>query len=111
MTDLVEYLPASTHGRGGGGGGIQSLQQAIEHAALQEQAAGDDHSHDLVGAFQYLVYTCIAHPAFQWVIIQIAVSAMDLQRLVADIEAMVGGKAFGHGAVEACFAVAMVELV
>ena len=62
------------------------------------ESAGDNHAHDLVGAFENLMHAQIAHDLLEAVIGEIAVAAVHLQRLVGDIEAGVGDEALGHGA-------------
>src|SRR3546814_4346519 len=74
-----------------------------------QQAAGDDHPHDLVRAFQNLVHARVADVSFQREILQIAVAAVQLQRLVADVEAGIGGEPLRHGAMERRFRVPGVE--
>jgi hypothetical protein len=44
----------------------------------------DDHSHDLIGAFQDLVNPQVAHQFFDAVICQIAIAAVQLQAVVDD---------------------------
>ena len=51
----------------------------------------------------------VAQPALEGVFADVAVAAVDLQRLVADLEADVGGEALGHRAVRARIGVAAVE--
>src|SRR3546814_15157787 len=62
-----------------------------------QQAAGDDHPHDLVRAFQNLVHARVADVSFQREILQIAVAAVQLHRLVADFESCIGCAPFRHG--------------
>src|SRR5579875_2536325 len=45
----------------------------------------DDHPHDLVGALQDAVHPQVAHDLFQTILAQIAVAAVQLQRLVRDV--------------------------
>src|SRR5262245_23313060 len=54
-----------------------------------QQLARDDDAHDLVGALQDLVHPEIAHQLLHAVILEIPVAAVDLQCLVADLEAEV----------------------
>ena len=62
-----------------------------------DQGAGDDDPHDLVGAFENLVDAQIAHQFLDAVVMQIAVAAKQLQRIVGDLETAVGDEALGHG--------------
>ena len=48
--------------------------------------------------YAVVVYPHVAHKALEREVLQVAITAMQLQRLVADIEAEVGGQALGHGA-------------
>src|SRR4051812_35530882 len=65
---------------------------------LPQQVAGDDDAHDLVGAFEDLVHPQIAQIALDREILEIAVAAMQLQRLVGDMKTGIGGEALGHRA-------------
>src|SRR3546814_16386640 len=66
-------------------------------ASLRQQLAGDDDAHDLVGAFQDLVHPQVPKVALDGVVLDVAVTAVKLQRLIADLEAGVGGEALGQG--------------
>ena len=66
--------------------------------SLAEEVAGDDDAHDLVGAFEDLVHAQIAQIALDREILEIAVAAMQLQRLVDDMKPGIGGEALGHRA-------------
>src|SRR5690606_19167691 len=61
-----------------------------------KQAARHDQPHDLVAAFQDLVNAQVAHNLFDAVVREITVTTMELQRLVCDLEASIGGNALGH---------------
>src|SRR5271169_2697972 len=63
-----------------------------------EQMPGDDHPHDLVGAFEDLVHAQIAQIALDRKVLQIAVAAEQLQRLVADVEPGISRETLGHRA-------------
>src|SRR5882762_8274439 len=76
---------------------------------LPQQPAGDDDAHDLVGAFEDLVDADVAQVALDGEILEVAVAAVELQRLVADLETGIGGKALGHRAMEGRVGVAVVE--
>src|SRR3984893_5630654 len=60
--------------------------------------AADHHPHDLVGSLENSVHAQVADDLLQSVLSQIAVSAVQLQRLVGDVIARVGDRAFGHRA-------------
>src|ERR1700721_2476549 len=57
-----------------------------------------DQPHDLVGAFQNLMHPQVAHDLFDAVLAQVTVTAMQLQRLVGDLETDIGTEALGHRA-------------
>src|SRR6185437_2702714 len=54
-------------------------------AISTQQLARDDDAHDLVGAFQDLVHAQIAHQLLDAEVLEVAVAAVDLQRLVAHL--------------------------
>src|SRR5690606_31233619 len=60
--------------------------------------ARHDDVHDLVGAFEDLVNPEIANDLFDAEIGEIAVAAMQLQRIVGDLEAAVRHHTYRHGA-------------
>ena len=76
---------------------------------LPQQPPGDDDAHDLVGAFEDLVDAQIAQMALDREVPEVAVAAMQLQRLVDDVEPGVGGDALGHRTVQRRLGVALVE--
>src|SRR5216684_4595842 len=57
----------------------------------------NDHPHDLVGALEDLVHTQVAEIALDGEVLQVAVAAMQLQRLVDDLKPDVGREALAHG--------------
>ena len=57
----------------------------------------DNHAHDFIGAFQYLVHAGVAQVTLKRILTNIAVTAVQLQRFIADIETQVRGQTFGHG--------------
>src|SRR5574340_652196 len=59
--------------------------------ACGEDTARDHDPHDLVGAFENLMHTDIAEEPLDREIAQVAVAAVELQRLVAHVESGVGG--------------------
>src|SRR5262245_44641896 len=65
---------------------------------LPQQITRHDHPHHLVRALEDLVHAQVAHDAFDAVIRKIAVSAVQLQRVVGHLEASVGDEPFRHGA-------------
>src|SRR3984893_4941630 len=60
--------------------------------------AADHHPHDLVGSLENSVHPQIPDDLLQPVLTQIAVPAVQLQRLVGDVIARVGDIEFGHRA-------------
>src|SRR5687767_12312507 len=60
------------------------MTSALEHFAR------DDDAHDLVGAFENAMHPKIAHDAFDLIVGEIAVAAVQLQRLISDFEGGVG---------------------
>src|ERR1700722_6523543 len=78
-------------------------------ASLPQEVAGDDDAHDLVGAFEDLVDAQITQIALDREIPEIAVAAVQLQRLVGDVEPGIGGDALGHRAMQRRLRVALVE--
>ena len=75
-----------------------ALDDHVGHQRPPSQRAGDDHPHDLVGAFQDLVDAQVADDLLDAVLGEVAVAAVELQRLVGDLEGGVGDVALGHGA-------------
>src|SRR5580704_9046525 len=65
-------------------------------ALPHQKPARNDHPHDLVGAFEDLVNAQVAQIALDGKVLQVAVAAMQLQRLVDDLEPDVGRKALAH---------------
>ena len=59
---------------------------------IHHYAARDDHPHDLVRALENLVNPDVAN-MIERVLLQIAVPAVQLQRLIAHLERNVGGSA------------------
>src|ERR1700721_805190 len=60
--------------------------------------SADDHPHDFVGSLQDAVHPEIAHDLLQTVLAKIAVAAVQVQRLVGDVETLIGDVPFGHRA-------------
>src|SRR6201999_3760438 len=69
---------------------------ASDNSPPHQQTPRDDHAHDLVGAFEDLVHAQVAQIALDGEVLQVAVAAMQLQRVVDDLEADVGGEALAH---------------
>src|SRR5205085_8051108 len=63
---------------------------------LAEQVAADDHAHDLVGAFQDRMDPKIPPEALDRVILQIAVTAVKLERAIDDRRPAVCRKPLRH---------------
>src|SRR5215470_2431126 len=78
-------------------------------ALLPQQVAGDDDAHDLVGAFEDLVHPQVAQIALDREVFEITVAAMQLQRLVDDMEPGIGGDALRHGAMQRRLRCALIE--
>src|SRR5215472_3118197 len=85
------------------------ISSALLIRSRTEQAAGDDHPHDLVGAFEDLVDAHVAQIALDREILQVAVAAKELQRLVADMKPGVGRQPLGHRAMHCRLWVAAIE--
>src|SRR5438067_6502508 len=66
--------------------------------SLAKQVAGDNDAHDLVGAFEDLVHAQIAQIALDREVLEVAVAAVELQRLVRDMKPGIGREALGHRA-------------
>jgi Domain of unknown function (DUF4189) len=66
-------------------------------AIASQHLARDHHAHDLVGALQDLMHAQVAHELLEPIVLQVAVTAMDLQGLVAHVEAEVGRQPLAHG--------------
>src|SRR5580692_6038180 len=60
---------------------LHPLYAHHELASLPQEVAGDDDAHDLVGAFEDLVHPDVAQIALDREVLQIAIAAMQLQRL------------------------------
>ena len=75
-----------------------SATVTCRHRAPSISLARHDQPHDFVGPFQDLVHAQIAHDLLDAVFAEVAVAAMQLQRLVGDLEADVGAKTLGHRA-------------
>ena len=73
-------------------------RKATSHRAGSEQLAADDDAHDLVRALEDLVHAQVAHDLLDAVVVQVAVAAVQLQRLVRDAESGVGRESLRHGA-------------
>src|SRR5580704_5522017 len=99
---VCSRLSASSHGLG-----VNSTP--TRSGLLTQQVAGDDDAHDLVGAFEDLVDAQVAQIALDREILEVAVAAMQLQRLVGDMETGIGREALGHRAVQGRLGVAAVQ--
>src|SRR5713101_1651071 len=75
-----------------GGGGAKRPR-----GSSHQKPARNDHAHDLVGAFEDLMHPEVAQITLDGKVLQVAVAAMQLQRIVDDPEADVGGEALAHG--------------
>src|SRR3546814_4171166 len=52
------------------------------HRSLAERVPCNDHTHDLVGAFQNGMDPQVAPEAFDWIILKIAIASLKLKRTV-----------------------------
>src|SRR5436190_14407773 len=77
---------------------LTSTSCQLPRSFLADECPRHNHSHDLIGSFQDLMDPQIAHDLLDPVFRQIAVAAMQLERLISDIKADVGDEALGHGA-------------
>ena len=75
------------------------LRRLVRPLKAVVERAGDDQPHDFVGALEDLVHAQVAHDTLDFIVCKIAVAAVDLQRLVGDVEAGVGDEALGLGGV------------
>src|SRR3546814_4513015 len=75
-SDLHEWL------LGGSGecGRRRLLWKSGLHRSLAEHVPCNDHTHDLVGAFQNGMDPQVAPEAFDWIILKIAIASMKLKR-------------------------------
>ena len=64
-----------------------------------EQCSLDDVHHDLVSSLEDLMDTEVSEEALNGVVLQVAISAVHLEAVVHDVEALVSGELFGHSAV------------
>src|SRR3984893_4841164 len=69
----------------------------------------DDHAHDFVGSLEDSVHPQVADDLLQPVLAEVAVAAVQLQRLIGNVEARVGDVALGHRAQLHLFRVVVVE--
>lgn len=76
---------------------------------LGQQGARGDHPHHLVGALENAVHTRIAQEHVHLVVLQVAVSSVQLQAVVNDLEALVCRVQLGHGTVACHIGVALVQ--
>src|SRR5690348_17076498 len=100
----ASFITASVNGRAlSAGCAALSRRTGRLGSLLPEEVAGDDDAHDLVGAFEDLMHPQIAQIALDREILEIAVAAMQLQRLVGDMKPGVGREALCHRALFCCF--------
>lgn len=64
-----------------------------------EQNSLDDVKHDLIGTLKNLVHAQVSKDSLYWVVLQVAIAAMHLQRIIDDVKTLVSCKLFGHGTV------------
>src|SRR5439155_17651628 len=66
--------------------------EVVSAAVAAEHLARDDDAHDLVGAFQDLVHPQVPYQLLEAIVVEVAVAAVHLQRVVDDLEAELRGK-------------------
>src|SRR5260370_33637356 len=66
------------------------------YASSHQKPARNDHPHDLVGTFEDLVHAQVAEIALDGEVLQVAVAAMQLQRLVDDLKPDIGRETLAH---------------
>src|SRR5271169_2150469 len=72
---------------------VSSIAVISRTPSLAEQPPRDDHAHDLVRSLENLVHAHVAQVAFDRIVLEIAVAAVKLKRIVAHREGNIGGKA------------------
>ena len=77
---------------------VSSLSLLCRRAGPGRFGPTDDHAHDFVGSLEDAVHPQIADDLLQPVLAQVAVPAVQLQRLIGHVVAGVGDIAFGHRA-------------
>ena len=55
--------------------------------------------HDFVSSLQDLVDSEISQNSFNWIIFEVAVTSVELEGLINDVETVLGGVPLGHGTV------------
>lgn len=78
---------------------------------LGQHGARGHHSHHLVGALENAVHTRVAQEHVHLVVLQVAVSTVQLQSIVNDLEALVRRVQLGHGTVARHIGVVLVQHV
>jgi hypothetical protein len=79
------------------------------HLLVADNGSAHNVSHDLVGPLEDLVHSAVSHIALHLVVFQVAISTVQLQRLIAHCEAIVGGDLLGQSAVSGGGGVALVQ--
>ena len=72
------------------------------HAAnsfvFQEVSLNDMH-HNLIGSFQDLVHSKISKESLDRVVLEVAISTVELQRIIDNVKALICRKLLGHSAI------------
>ena len=74
-----------------------------------EYIPGDNHPHDFIGPLKDLVNAQVTNNFFKPKILEVAVTAMELQGFIRDIERNIGNKPFSHGAIDTGIGDTLVE--
>ena len=78
-------------------------------SAFHLHAPGDNHPHDFVRSFQNLMHPHVPEMALQGIFPDIAIAAVKLKSLVANLKGAIRGEALRHGAVERSLGVPRIE--
>ena len=75
----------------------------LEHESL------DNVQHDLVCSLEDLMHSQVPQNPFNWILVQVPVSTMQLQSIISNIEALVSGELLGHSSIHSCLGVLLRE--
>ena len=78
---------------------------------MTQQLPRDDHAHDLIGALKDLVDPQVPNNPLKRIVLQIAISAMQLKRLIGHFKTGVRSEPLGHGAVSGRACILLIECV
>ena len=62
-------------------------------SAVHQQLSADDDAHNFIGSFENLMHSSVAYVALHRILLDIAITAQQLQGIIADCEAHIGGEA------------------